>query len=51
MYETKAAFRTAADIILTSKTLKEAYERLAKIANVESVVVPEKFEKEDESGS
>ncbi|MCL2054586.1 MAG: hypothetical protein FWG90_09190 [Oscillospiraceae bacterium] len=38
-YDTKTAYATAYDIIQTSKTLEEAAERVAAIANVEGVVL------------
>jgi hypothetical protein len=38
-YETKVILMAVADIIKTSKTLEEAFERVAKIANAEGVVV------------
>jgi hypothetical protein len=38
-YETKVILVAVADIIKTSKTLDEAFERVAKIANAEGVVV------------
>ena len=38
-YETKVILVAVADIIQTSKTLDEAFERVAKIANAEGVVI------------
>ena len=38
-YETKTAFLTAFDIIMTSKTKAEMIRRLAAIANVENVIL------------
>ena len=38
-YETKVILVAIADIIETSKTLEEAYERVEKIANAEGVVI------------
>ena len=46
-YETKVILAAIADILRTSDTLEEALERVAKIANVEGVVIelPKKEEK------
>jgi len=41
-YETKVIFTAVADVLTTSKDLKEAYLRIAKIANVEGVILPVK---------
>ena len=38
-YETKTLFATFYDILETSKTLEEAKKRIAKIANVEGVIL------------
>ena len=45
-YETKVLFLALGEIIKSSKTVKEAYERLAKIANAEGVIM-EKFEEDE----
>jgi len=37
-YETKVILAAVADIIKTSKTLEEAFERVAAIANAEKIV-------------
>ena len=38
-YETKVIFATVADVLTTSKTLNEAYLRIAKIANAEGIIL------------
>ena len=39
-YETKVILTAVADVLTTSKDLKEAYLRIAKIANAEGVILP-----------
>jgi len=41
-YESKVIFRAVADIIETSDNLDEAYARVARLANAEGVILPEK---------
>ena len=38
-YETKVILAAIADIIRTSKTLEEALERVARIANAEGIII------------
>ena len=38
-YETKVILAAVADIIRTSKDLNEAFERVAKIANAEGIII------------
>jgi hypothetical protein len=40
-YETKVILAAVADVIVTSSDLKEAYQRVAKIAHVEGLILPE----------
>ena len=47
-YETKVLLSMVYDIIITSKSLEEASERVAKIANVEGVIL-DKPKKENEN--
>ena len=49
-YETKVILVAVADIIQTSKTLEEAFERVARIANAEGVVITkqEQTDKDDD---
>ena len=46
-YETKVILSMVYDIISTSKTLEEAGERVAKIANVEGLILTNPKESED----
>jgi hypothetical protein len=39
-YESKVIFNAVADVLETSKTLDEAYSRVARLANAEGVVLP-----------
>ena len=45
-YETKVILVAVADIIQTSKTLDEAFERVAAIANAEGVVIKKQNKRE-----
>jgi hypothetical protein len=49
-YETKAIFASVYDILETSKTLEEAKKRVAKIANVEGVIVTPVENNEEKPG-
>ena len=49
-YETKVILVAVADIIRTSKTLDEAFARVARIANAEGVVITEQEQLENEKG-
>jgi len=40
-YESKVIFHAVADVLTTSKDLKEAYRRIARIANAEGIVLPD----------
>jgi len=46
-YETKTMFATFYDILETSDSLEEAKKRLAKIANVEGVIIKPDEEKKE----
>ncbi|MCL1844447.1 MAG: hypothetical protein FWF77_00900 [Defluviitaleaceae bacterium] len=39
-YESKVIFNAVADVLETSKSLDEAYSRVARLANSEGVVLP-----------
>ncbi|MCL2252837.1 MAG: hypothetical protein FWC09_00155 [Lachnospiraceae bacterium] len=45
-YETKVILVAVADIVQTSQTLDEAYERIARLANAEGVIIAPKEKKD-----
>ena len=45
-YETKALLIALGEIVKSSKTVKEAYEKLSKVANAEGVLL-DKFEEDE----
>ena len=50
-YETKVILIAVADIVKTSKTLDEAFERIAEMANAEGVIVKKRGPKEEAKDS
>jgi len=49
-YETKVILKAVAELVRTSKSVEEAFERVVNIANAEGVVIPKPGEKETRNG-
>ena len=47
-YETKVILVAIADIIQTSKSLDEAFDRIAEMANAEGIIVKKREKSQDE---